>query len=54
MTDILLQIGATKLVLGVALAGMVWVVQRRVTRPATAHQGCSARPAVAAARGRDR
>ena len=37
MTDILLQIGATKLVLGVALAGVVWVVTRRVARPAVAH-----------------
>lgn len=37
MTDILLQIGATKLVLAVALAGMVWMVTRRVARPAIAH-----------------
>ena len=37
MTDILLQIGATKLALAIALAGMVWVVQRRVNRPATIH-----------------
>lgn len=37
MTDILLQIGATKLVLAVALAGMVWLVTRRVARPAIAH-----------------
>ena len=37
MTDILLQIGATKLVLAVALAGVVWVVTRRVARPAIAH-----------------
>ena len=37
MTDILLQIGATKLVLGVALAGVVWLVTRRVARPAIVH-----------------
>ena len=37
MTDILLQIGATKLVLAVALSGMVWLVTRRVARPAIAH-----------------
>ena len=37
MIDILLQIGATKLVLAVALAGVAWVVTRRVVRPATAH-----------------
>ena len=37
MTDVLLQIGATKLVLAVALAGMVWLVTRRVARPAIAH-----------------
>ncbi len=37
MTDILLQIGATKLVLGVGLAGVVWMVTRRVVRPAIAH-----------------
>ena len=37
MTDILLQIGATKLALAVALAGTVWLVTRRVARPAIAH-----------------
>ena len=37
MTDILLQIGATKLALAVVLAGVVWVVTRRVARPAVAH-----------------
>ena len=37
MTDILLQIGATKLALGVALAGLVWLATRRVARPAIAH-----------------
>ena len=37
MTDILLQIGATKLALAIALAGTVWAVQRRVKRPATVH-----------------
>ncbi|MXX36231.1 MAG: M48 family metalloprotease [Gemmatimonadetes bacterium] len=37
MIDVMLQIGATKLVLAIALAGMVWVVRRRVKRPATVH-----------------
>ena len=37
MTDILLQIGATKLALAIALSGMVWLVQQRVKRPATIH-----------------
>ena len=37
MTDILLQIGATKLALAIALSGMVWVVQQRVKRPASVH-----------------
>ena len=37
MTDILLQIGATKLVLAVVLAGAVWLATRRVARPAIAH-----------------
>ena len=37
MTDILLQIGATKLVLAVALAGMVWAVQQQLKRPAIVH-----------------
>ena len=37
MTDFLLQIAATKLVLSIALAGLVWVVQKRVTRPAIVH-----------------
>ena len=37
MTDILLQIGATKLALAIALAGTVWGVQRCVKRPATVH-----------------
>ena len=37
MIEILLQIGATKLALAVALAGVVWVVQQRVKRPATVH-----------------
>ncbi len=37
MTDILLQIGATKLALAVVLAGVVWLVTRRVGRPAIAH-----------------
>ena len=37
MTEILLQIGATKLALAVALGGLVWVLTRRVVRPAIAH-----------------
>ena len=37
MIDILLQIGATKLALAMALAGTVWMVQRRVKRPASVH-----------------
>ena len=37
MTDILLQIGATKLILGVVLAGVVWLVTRRVARPVAVH-----------------
>ena len=37
MTDILLQIGAMKLVLAVVLAGAVWLVTRHVARPAIAH-----------------
>ena len=37
MTDILLQIGATKLALSIALAAMVGLVQQRVTRPAIVH-----------------
>ena len=37
MTDFLLQIAATKLALSVALAGLVWLALRRVTRPAVAH-----------------
>lgn len=37
MSDILLQIGATKLVLGVVLAGVVWPVTRRLARPAAVH-----------------
>ena len=37
MSDFLLQIAATKLVLSIALAAVVWVVQKRVTRPAIVH-----------------
>lgn len=37
MSAFLLQIGATKLALSIVLAGFVWVVQRRVNRPATVH-----------------
>ena len=37
MTDTLLQIGATKLALAIGLAGIVWLVQRRVKRPAIIH-----------------
>ena len=37
MTDILIQIGAAKLVVSVVLAGVAWVVQRRVAHPAVTH-----------------
>ena len=37
MTGLLLQIGATKLVVSVVLAGAVWMVHRRVDRPAVSH-----------------
>lgn len=37
MTDILLQIGATKLAVSIVLAAMVWLVQQRVARPAIVH-----------------
>ncbi len=37
MTEVLLQIGATKLALAVALGGLVWVAQRRVKRPGVVH-----------------
>ena len=37
MIDVLLQIGAAKLVVSVVLAGLAWVVQRRVGHPAVAH-----------------
>ncbi len=37
MTDLILQIGATKLALSVVLAGVAWAVQRRVQRPALSH-----------------
>ncbi len=37
MVDILLQIGAAKLVVSAALAGLAWVVQRRVGHPAVVH-----------------
>ena len=37
MTDLLLQIGAAKLVVSVVLAGVAWVVQRRVAHPAVTH-----------------
>lgn len=37
MTGLLLQIGATKLAVSVVLAGVVWMVHRRVRRPAVSH-----------------
>ncbi|MYI07419.1 MAG: hypothetical protein F4059_08935, partial [Gemmatimonadetes bacterium] len=37
MTGILLQIGATKLALAIALGGAAWMVQQRVKRPTTIH-----------------
>ncbi len=37
MVDVLLQIGAAKLVVSAVLAGVAWVVQRRVEHPAVAH-----------------
>ena len=37
MTALLLQIGATKLAVSVVLAGAVWMVHRRVDRPAISH-----------------
>ena len=37
MVDVLLQIGAAKLVVSALLAGLAWVVQRRVAHPAIAH-----------------
>ena len=37
MVDVLLQIGATKLMISVMLAALAWVVQRRVDHPAVAH-----------------
>ena len=37
MSGLLLQIGATKLVVSVVLAGAAWIVHRRVGRPAVSH-----------------
>ena len=37
MVDTLLQIGAAKLLVSALLAGVAWVVQRRVDHPAVAH-----------------
>lgn len=37
MTGLLLQIGATKLAVSIALAGVVWIVHRRVDRPAVSY-----------------
>ena len=37
MTDLILQIGATKLALSVALAALAWAVTRRLGRPALSH-----------------
>ena len=38
MSELLLQIGATKLAVSVVLAGVVWVVHRRVGRPGVSHR----------------
>ena len=37
MTDLILQIGASKLVLSVGLGGVAWIVQRRLGWPSLAH-----------------
>ena len=37
MTDLILQIGASKLGISVGLAGVAWVVQRRFDRPQVSH-----------------
>ena len=37
MTDILIQIGASKLVVSAVLAGLAWLVQRRFAHPAVTH-----------------
>lgn len=37
MTELLLQVGATKLAVSVLLAGVVWVVHRRVGRPGVSY-----------------
>ena len=37
MFDVLLQIGIAKLVVSAVLAGLAWVVQRRVSLPAVTH-----------------
>jgi len=37
MTDLILQIGATKLAISVVLAALAWTVHRRVRRPALSH-----------------
>ena len=37
MTGLLLQIGATKLAVSAVLAGAVWIVHRRLARPAVSH-----------------
>lgn len=37
MVDVLLQIGAAKLLVSAVLAGLAWLVQRRVGQPAVAH-----------------
>ncbi|MCY4573178.1 MAG: M56 family metallopeptidase [Gemmatimonadetes bacterium] len=37
MTGLLLQIGATKLAVSVVLAGVVWVIHRRVDRPSVSY-----------------
>lgn len=37
MTDLILQIGASKLAVSVLLAGLAWTLQRRVRRPSLSH-----------------
>ena len=37
MTDVILQIGASKLAVSIALAGMAWIVTRRLGSPPLAH-----------------
>jgi len=38
MTGVLLQIGASKLLVSLVLAALAWLVQRRVAHPAATHR----------------